>query len=72
VCAQLLVEFDKRLAALLQKLARAPRFKRKGKGYLGLCEPHPKLWRLDGGTIRFPKLGNLRTEPSPSPMLCRH
>jgi hypothetical protein len=28
---------------------------------LGLCEPHPKVWRLEGTALRFPKLGDLRT-----------
>src|SRR5688572_19495530 len=35
--------------------------KRKGRDILGLTEPHPKVWRLMGNTLRFPKLGNLRT-----------
>lgn len=61
VCAQLLVELDKAWQRCFKKLARAPRFKRKGRDLLGLCEPHPKVWRLDGSTLRFPKLGNLRT-----------
>jgi putative transposase len=61
VCAQLLVELDKAWSRCFAKLARAPRFKRKGLDALGFCEPHPKVWRIDGSTIRFPKLGNLRT-----------
>ncbi len=60
VCAQLLVELDKAWSRCFAKLARAPRWKRKGLDALGLCEPHPKTWRLDGSMIRFPKLGNLR------------
>jgi putative transposase len=60
VCAQLLVELDKAWSRRFAKLARAPRWKRKGLDALGFCEPHPKVWRLDGETIRFPKLGNLR------------
>ncbi len=60
VCAQLLVELDKAWSRCFAKLARAPRWKRKGLDALGLCEPHPKVWRLDGSMIRFPKLGNLR------------
>lgn len=61
VCAQLLVELDKAWQRCFSKLARPPRFKRKGRDLLGLCEPHPKVWRLDGRTLRFPKVGNLRT-----------
>jgi putative transposase len=60
VCAQLLVELDKAWQRCFLRLARPPRFKRKGRGTLGLCEPHSKMWRLDGTLIRFPKLGNLR------------
>lgn len=60
VCAQLLVELDKAWQRCFKRLGRAPRWKRKGLGFLGLTEPHPKVWRLDGSTLRFPKLGNLR------------
>ena len=60
VCAQLLTELDKAWQRCFKKLARAPRWKRKGRGFLGLTEPHAKVWRLDGSTLRFPKLGNLR------------
>lgn len=61
VCAQLLVELDKAWQRCFKRLARAPRFKRKGRDFLGLTEPHPKVWRLDGSVLRFPKLGNLKT-----------
>jgi putative transposase len=60
VCAQLLVELDKAWQRCFGRLARAPRFKRKGRDYLGLTEPHPKVWRLEGRVLRFPKLGTLR------------
>jgi putative transposase len=60
VCAQLLVELDKAWQRCFSRLARAPRFKRKGRDYLGLTEPHPKVWRLEGRMLRFSKLGNLR------------
>jgi putative transposase len=60
VCAQLLVELDKAWQLCFKRRARAPRWKRKGKDSLGLTEPHPKVWRLTGSTLRFPKLGNLR------------
>src|SRR5829696_4674545 len=43
VGAQLLVELDKAWQRCFSRLARAPRFKRKGKDYLGLTEPHPKV-----------------------------
>jgi putative transposase len=61
VCAQLLVELDRAWQRCFKRIARAPRWKRKGRDTLGLTEPHPKVWRLVGNTLRFPKLGNLRT-----------
>ena len=61
VCGQLLVELDKAWQRCFKRLARAPRFKRKGRDFLGMTEPDPKAWRTDGSTVRFPKLGNLRT-----------
>jgi putative transposase len=60
VMAQLLVELDKAWQRCFKKLARQPRWKKKGRSTIGLCEPHPKVWRLDGDVLRFPKLGNLR------------
>jgi putative transposase len=60
VCSQLLVELDKAWQRCFKKLGKRPRWKRKGIDSLGLCEPHPKAWRLDGNIVRFPKLGNLR------------
>jgi len=61
VCSQVLVELDKAFQRCFKRLGRLPRWKRKGKDFLGLCEPHPKTWRADGSSIRFPKLGTLRT-----------
>jgi putative transposase len=60
VMAQILVELDKAWQRCFKKLARQPRWKKKGRSTIGLCEPHPKVWRLDGDVLRFPKLGNLR------------
>ena len=60
VCSQLLVELDKAWQRCFKRLAHAPRWKRKGRDFLSLTEPHPKAWRLDGTILRFPKLGNLR------------
>jgi putative transposase len=60
VCAQLLVELDKAWQRCFTNFSRAPRWKRKGQDFLGLTESHPKIWRLDGNIVRFPKLGNLR------------
>jgi putative transposase len=61
VCSQLLVELEKAWQRCFAKLARAPRWKRKGVDVLSLCESHPKTWRVDGSNVRFPKLGTLRT-----------
>jgi putative transposase len=61
VCAQLLVELDKAWQRCFKRVGRKPRWKRKGRDFLGLTEPHPKVWRLDGTLLRFPKLGHLRT-----------
>ena len=60
VCAQLLVELDKAWQRCFKRIARAPRWKRKGRDSLGLTEPHSKVWRLVGNTLRFPKLGKVR------------
>ena len=60
VCAQLLVELDKAWQRCFKRIARAPRFKRKGRDALGCCEPHPMQWGLDGETLRFPKLGEMQ------------
>ncbi len=61
VCSQLLVELDKAWQRCFKKIARAPRWKRKGRDSLSFCETHPKTWRVDGSNVRFPKLGTLRT-----------
>jgi putative transposase len=60
VCERLLAELDKAWQRCFAKLGRAPRWKRKGRDFLGLTESHPKTWRLDGSIVRFPKIGNLR------------
>ena len=60
VCSQLLVELDRAWQRCFAKLTRAPRWKRRGRDVLGFCEPHSKVWRLDGSNVRFPKLGTLR------------
>jgi putative transposase len=57
VCAQILVELDLAWQRCFKRIARKPRWKRKGKKPLNLTEPHSKAWRLDGMALRFPKLG---------------
>lgn len=61
VGAQVLVELDKAWQRCFKKLARTPRFKRKHGEPMGVCEPHPKAFRLCGDLLVFPKLGKLRT-----------
>jgi putative transposase len=60
VCAQLLVELDKAWQRCFKKLADRPCWKRKGRDTFGLCEPHPKVWRLSGNKLHFPKLEPLK------------
>jgi putative transposase len=60
VCAQLLVELDKAWQRCFKKLGRTPRWKRKGVDRISLCEPHPKTWHIDGGSLHFPKLGLMK------------
>jgi transposase len=55
VCAQLLAELDKAWQRTFKKLASSPRFKKKGRDGVAICEPHPKTWSLVAdGHIRFP------------------
>jgi putative transposase len=56
-----MVELDRAWQRCFAKLARAPRWKRRDRDSIGFCEPHPKVWRVDGTNVRFPKLGTLRT-----------
>lgn len=60
VCSQLLVELDKAWQRCFAKIARGPRFKRKGVDTISFCESHSKSWRIDRSAVRFPKLGNIR------------
>jgi putative transposase len=60
VCAQLLVELDRTWQRCFKKLARQPRWKRKDRDWAAMCEPHRKLFRLEGSELVFPKLGRLR------------
>jgi len=60
VCAQLLVELDKAWQRCFKKLAKAPRWKRKWRDAIGLCQPSSKKWRIDGNRLHFPKLDPIR------------
>ncbi len=74
VCAKLLVELDKSWQRCFKRLARRPRWKRKNLDVIGLTEPHPKVWRLDGNALRFPKLGPMsivvHRPPTGKPKTC--
>jgi putative transposase len=60
LCQQILDQLDLAWQRCFARSALMPRWKRVGSDVLGLCEPHPKKWRLDGSALRFPKVGNLR------------
>ena len=60
VSCQLLIELDCAWQRCFARLADAPCWKRKGRPVANLCEPHPKMWRLDGDCLHFPKLGPMR------------
>lgn len=60
VSMQLLNDLDQAWQRCFKKLADRPSWKRKGVDVVNLCEPHPKVWRLDGSTLYFPKLGKIR------------
>lgn len=60
VCCHLLLELDIAWQRCFKKLGFGPRWKKKGATSFSFCEPHPKVWRLSGSTLRFPKLGDLR------------
>ncbi len=63
LCAQLLLELDKAWQRCFKRLARAPRWKRKGRDRAPLIAP--QAFRVGGlgrdGAVIFPKLGRLRT-----------
>lgn len=58
--AQLLGELDKAWQRCFKKLSRAPRWKKKGRDSVTICEPHPKVWRLEDDSVVFPKLGAIQ------------
>lgn len=60
VSANLLSSLDLAWRWCFKKLSGRPRWKRKSKDGVGLCETHPKVWKLDGDILRFPKLGSIR------------
>ena len=60
VCSQLLVELDNAWQRCFAKLARAPRWKRKGVTGCRSASRTRRCGASMASTIRFPKLGTLR------------
>ena len=60
VSVQMLVVLDEAWRRCFKRLAGRPHWKRRGRDTVNLCEPHPKIWRLAGSTLHFPKLGPMR------------
>ena len=59
VCAQLLVELDKAWQRCFKRLGEQPRWKKKGRSVLGICEPHYKNFRIEADQLVFPKIGKM-------------
>jgi putative transposase len=59
VLAQRLIVLDIAWQRCFNGLSQQPRWKKKDRDVLGLCEPHPKVWRLTTQGIVFPKLGSI-------------
>jgi putative transposase len=60
ICAQLLVELDKAWQRCFKHLADEPKWKCKNVSVIGMCEPHPRTWKLNGKRLHFPKLESMR------------
>src|SRR5438552_1863952 len=60
VCAQVLVELDAAWQRCFTRLARRPRWKKKGRDPVAITEPHPRVFRVTPGGVAFPKLGTIR------------
>jgi len=60
VAANLLIELDRSWQRCFKRLARAPRWKRKGRDFLSMAVSCSKVRRIEGSFLRFPKLGSLR------------
>jgi len=60
VCAQVLVELDAAWQRCFTRLARRPRWKKKGRDPVAISEPHPRVFRVTPDGVAFPKLGTIR------------
>jgi putative transposase len=59
LCNALLVSLDDAWQRCFQRLARAPRFKHKGRDGARMCEPDAGRFRIEGQAIVFPKVGTI-------------
>ena len=60
VSTQMLIELDKAWQRFFKGISKQPRWKKRLRGAIGICETKPKAWRIDGNTLRFPKVGNVK------------
>ncbi len=60
VCAQVLVDLDAAWQRCFKRLARRPRWKKKGRDAVAMTEPHPAVFRVTTTGVVFPKLGEIR------------
>jgi putative transposase len=59
VCAQFLIELDRAWQKCFMGICEQPRWKHKERTAIGLSEPHPKVFRIDGANLLFPKIGSI-------------
>jgi len=59
-CAQMLIVLADSWRRCFEGSSGRPQWKKKGVDGVVLCEPHSKSWRLEGGSLIFPKLGRIR------------
>lgn len=56
----MLRNLDGAFKRFFKNLSKFPRFKKRGRDSVSICEPHSKAWRIDRKILRFPKIGNLK------------
>jgi putative transposase len=61
ICAQCLIDIDQSWQRYFSKLSYIPNWKSKDRDFLSFTETDPKVWSLKRSTLRFPKLGNLKS-----------
>ncbi len=59
IAAQLLTDLDDAWRRYRKKLAREPRFKKKGRDAVSFSEAHPSAFKLTESGVVFPKLGEI-------------